>query len=300
MRKLTIACVSCLLALWPAAARFFAPASCFASPKSRKPIAEQEGRISPLTIQFPLVRHALLALALLVASCPFAPVAAGDSERPPPLNCSTTVERLFPGDYYFCVGSKAVRRGRYSHALEMYESAARWGDKRAQFNLGLMYLRGDHVPANQALGLAWLALAAERPESSRERWVLENAYTLAPPEVRRQADVLWTRMRATYADAVALERARTRYDREARGIMRLQTRDPAASYVIRGLGSGLALGIGEATPAGSVAGMAKVLEERAEVLLDSPRKGQVRVGEVQKVDSPPEPDEQQAQDESPP
>ncbi|TWI05017.1 hypothetical protein IP90_01159 [Luteimonas cucumeris] len=212
------------------------------------------------------------------------PATGSESSTQPPPRCSQTVERYFPGDYYFCAGSRAFSKGDYEHALSMYESAAAWGDKRAQFNLGLIHFRGDHIPVNQPLGLAWLALAAERPDAKLEREVLATSYSSVSPEVRRQADALWNMMKSKYGDRMALERARTRFDRETRHIQHLKTSDPFASVAIRGMGHGAGLsrdtGLGYMGPLGSVGGLAKDLEERAATQLDRPD-GKVTVGELE-------------------
>lgn len=89
-----------------------------------------------------------------------------------------------PGDYYFCSGNQALQRGETRKALEHYETAASWGDKRAMFNMGLIHFRGMGVPVDQPLGIAWLALAAEREENQMERDVLVGAMRSVSPEIR--------------------------------------------------------------------------------------------------------------------
>ena len=128
--------------------------------------------------------------------------------------CAEGAERYLPGDYYFCAANKALQAGKTGKALVMYEDSAAWGDKRAMFNLGLLYLRGDDMPRDEPLGLAWLALSAERPADQLHREVLAGAWTAASPETRSAADALWNRMKLKYADRVALVRAKQRYDRE--------------------------------------------------------------------------------------
>lgn len=152
--------------------------------------------------------------------------------------CPIGLERYLPGDHYFCAGSNRYARGHYSRALSLYESAAAWGDKRAQFNLGLMYFRGDHIPADKPLGLAWLALSAERKNDTLKRQVLAEYYRSVSPQVRRQADALWNRMKLKYADKVALARATKRYDRESAHIRRAAQRDPFVIQYIAGLAYG--------------------------------------------------------------
>ena len=149
--------------------------------------------------------------------------------------CAQGAERYLPGDYYFCAANKALQAGNSGKALAMYEESAAWGDKRAMFNLGLLYLRGEDMPRDEPLGLAWLALSAERPSDQLQREVLVGAWKAASPEVRAAADALWNRMKLTYADRVALVRAQQRYDRETTQLRRDLQRDPTISKWIAGL-----------------------------------------------------------------
>jgi hypothetical protein len=149
--------------------------------------------------------------------------------------CAEGAERYLPGDYYFCAANKALQAGNVGKALAMYQDSAAWGDKRAMFNLGLLYMRGEDVPRNEPLGLAWLALSAERPGDQLQREVLAGAWTAASPETRSAADALWNQMKLTYADRVALVRAKQRYDRETTQLRRDLQRDPTIARWIDGL-----------------------------------------------------------------
>lgn len=67
-----------------------------------------------------------------------------------------------PGVKFFTLGMQAFRKGDYRHAVDMYKVAASWAYKPAEYNLGVMYFKGQGVPVNRALGAAWMVLAAER------------------------------------------------------------------------------------------------------------------------------------------
>ena len=55
----------------------------------------------------------------------------------------------------------------HAEAVKWYRMAADQGDASAQFNLGLMYARGEGVPQNYTYGHAWSNLAgAQGKESS--------------------------------------------------------------------------------------------------------------------------------------
>ena len=173
--------------------------------------------------------------ALLVAQGVAAQARRGHFDDIGRILCAEGAERYLPGDYYFCAANKALQAGKSGKALALYEESAAWGDKRAMFNLGLLYLRGDDVPRNEALGLAWLALSAERAGNQLHREVLAGAWTAASPETRSAADALWNRMKPKYADRVALVRAKQRYDHETALLRRELLRDPTIDKWIDGM-----------------------------------------------------------------
>jgi hypothetical protein len=179
---------------------------------------------------------------LLSGICALAVAQAASAQTPPRhfedigrILCAEGTERFLPGDYYFCTANKALQAGKAGKAVAMYEESAAWGDKRAMFNLGLLYLRGESVPRNEPLGLAWLALSAERAGDRLQREVLAGAWTAASPEARSAADALWTQMKPKYADRVALVRAKHRYDRETAQLRRDLLRDPTIEVWVDGL-----------------------------------------------------------------
>ena len=51
--------------------------------------------------------------------------------------------------------------GNYESAFDQFMSMASVGEKRSQFNLGVMYYQGQHVPKNIDKAYAWLRLATE-------------------------------------------------------------------------------------------------------------------------------------------
>ena len=195
-----------------------------------------------------------------------------DIER---INCAEGAERYLPGDYYFCAANKALQEGNLRKARAMYEESARWGDKRAMFNLGLLLFRGDTLPKDAPLGLAWLALAAERQQDREHRDVLVAAWTAATPQEQASANALWNTMKLEYADRVALQRAQLRYERESRLLRRDLERDPTLEVQIAGMGP----------PAQGVR-LLQTLDEAAADTILRPLpvpKGKVNVGELEVV-----------------
>lgn len=130
-----------------------------------------------------------------------------------PMPCPQGLERYLPGDYYFCRAAQHFWSGYQEMAISALKEAARWGSKPAQYALGVMYFNGDRVPANRPLGLAWLALSAERHTPVYEATFV-SAYGKTGAAERAQANAYWNSMKPTYADAVAAARAKLRFDRE--------------------------------------------------------------------------------------
>lgn len=189
--------------------------------------------------------------------------------------CGEGSVRYLPGDHYFRVGYKAFERGNSRKAVSMFESSAAWGDKRAMFNLGLILYRGSGVPRNEPLGLAWLALSAERSKDRLHRETLASAWQAATPLARDSATALWNEMKLKYADRVALARAREHYFRRTSTLRSSFLADPVRIDGLCGPRT-----IGEVLQA---------LDEIAAESIQRPRttlRGKVIVGPMEKTDQP--------------
>ena len=116
-----------------------------------------------------------------------------------------------PGEAFFAQGVQAVRQNDYRYAADRYEVAASWGYKPAQYNLGIIYFNGEGgVPVDRPLAMAWFALAAERGD---KKFVdaRELAYSELSADEFARANMLWRDLKKTYADDVALDRAKQRW-----------------------------------------------------------------------------------------
>jgi TPR repeat protein len=51
-----------------------------------------------------------------------------------------------PGVKFFAYGVQAFKKGDVTHAIRMYKVAASWAYKPAEYNLGVMYFKGQGVP----------------------------------------------------------------------------------------------------------------------------------------------------------
>ncbi len=115
-----------------------------------------------------------------------------------------------PGAKYFAYGVQAFRKGDYRHAIDMYKVAASWAYKPAEYNLAVMYFKGQGVPVNRPLGAAWMVLAAERgnPRYVKARDLMVTVLSKAQ---FAKTDALWGQLRQTYGDKVALRRAKAQW-----------------------------------------------------------------------------------------
>jgi len=115
-----------------------------------------------------------------------------------------------PGEYYFLLGAQAFRKHEYAFAINMYEVAASWAYKPAEYNLAVMYARGQGIAVDLPRAMAWMALAAERNE---QRYVdaRETVYASLTAEQFAQANEIWRELKKTYGDDVALRRAKARW-----------------------------------------------------------------------------------------
>jgi len=115
-----------------------------------------------------------------------------------------------PGEYYFQLAVRAFEKKQYRHAIDMYKVAASWAYKPAEYNLGVMYFRGQGIPANRPLGTAWMVLASERndPHYIHARDLMVSALSNAE---FAKANALFGQLEPTYGDKVALHRAKVRW-----------------------------------------------------------------------------------------
>lgn len=68
----------------------------------------------------------------------------------------------------FDAGWAAHERGDYAAVLEEWRPLAEAGYALAQFNLGLMYYKGDGVPQDKAEAARWYRLAADQGDASAQ------------------------------------------------------------------------------------------------------------------------------------
>jgi len=116
-----------------------------------------------------------------------------------------------PGEYFFHLGVDEIKRNDYRYAITLYKIAASWAYKPAEYNLGVIFVKGEGgVPEDRAQGLAWLTLAAERDDKTYVA-VRDRARAALSPDDIAKADALVSDLSETYGDKRALPRAKARW-----------------------------------------------------------------------------------------
>lgn len=131
-------------------------------------------------------------------------------DRPVNWKFSTPEDDARPGQKFYFQAVRALQRKEYKFAVDMYETSASWAYKPAQYNLAIMYLKGEGVPIDRERAMAWMALAAERndPQYVQARELL---YADLSADEFTHANAIWRKLKLTYGDEVALARAKMRW-----------------------------------------------------------------------------------------
>lgn len=121
-----------------------------------------------------------------------------------------------PGAQLVAEASRSHQAGQYASALSKYESAARWADKFAQFNIGVMHLKGQGTEFDPARALAWFQLAAERGYPMMVSMVQDLEDMVDDPTRRKAERIRVEELEPVFGDEVAIERTHRRMQRDRR------------------------------------------------------------------------------------
>jgi len=161
---------------------------------------------------------------------------SADQPGPATGNYNTPEADGRPGEYYFQLGVNAFYKKDYAHAIEMYEVAASWAYKPAEFNLGLIYFQGLGVPADRQRGAAWMSLAAERGDSRKTGQARDLMLSRLSKAEAERAVAIWQQLKPTYGDEVALNRAKTRWAQVKSSMTGSRVGDGAVHLLVGGDG----------------------------------------------------------------
>lgn len=105
----------------------------------------------------------------------------------------------------------ALDKEEYAPAFTLYQTAAQWGHKGAQYVLGELYLQGKGVQQNPVMAYAWLDVAAEAPDRQFIKAKDKAGKTLTPEQMTEA-----TAMAKDLSDKYGLEAAGVTCRKEAR------------------------------------------------------------------------------------
>lgn len=160
--------------------------------------------------QCPIPCRTLLAAFAIVVSLGVCESASGQSSS------QYSYAEHTPGARLVAEGSRSYRAGQFTSALTKYEDAARWADKFAQFNIGVMHLKGQGTEFDPVRALAWFQLAAERGYPMMVSMVEDLEAQLEAVDRRRAERIRIEELEPEYGDAVAIERTQRRMERNRR------------------------------------------------------------------------------------
>ncbi len=145
---------------------------------------------------------------------------AAESKITPDCACSdpemSFIRSQMPGTFPYLQGSHHYKKGFFLTAFEEWQAAARWGDKRSQQLVGLMYLEGKGVDKDWASAHAWMTLAASRGATAAVTDKNRLWHAMSPEEKQRAKDI-FKNLASTYGDEAVADRLYTWYRREFRG-----------------------------------------------------------------------------------
>jgi len=96
----------------------------------------------------------------------------------------------------------AVMAKDYDQAFTLYQTAAQWGHKGAQYVLAELYAQGKGVARDPVTGYAWLEVAAESPDREIRKARTAAAKNLTP-EQKTEAEALAEKLASSYGSVAA-------------------------------------------------------------------------------------------------
>ena len=133
-----------------------------------------------------------------------------NTNRPTSARFGSPEDDARPGEYFFGLAVRAIKKKDYPFAVHMYKVAASWAYKPAEYNLGVMYATGTGVSKDMPRAMAWMTLAAER--NDKHYVAARNLINSKLDDAHfKQANVIFGKLLPTYGDATALVRAKARW-----------------------------------------------------------------------------------------
>jgi uncharacterized protein len=105
----------------------------------------------------------------------------------------------------FELGMEYYNNKNLERAFKEFNEAAKNGDYDAQFNLGVMYLKGESTPKNLTTAYAWLRLASQS-KTHEERGTYKKVYAKLTEDEKALADNLYQNIFEEYGNEAVINR----------------------------------------------------------------------------------------------
>lgn len=99
----------------------------------------------------------------------------------------------------FALGMQYYEKGAFEKAYQEFIEAAKNGEYSAQFNLGAMYYRGEHVPKDLTQSYAWFALAAQ-DKLYKEQATHTKIFSKLSDEEKKKAETNYQNLLTEFSD----------------------------------------------------------------------------------------------------
>jgi hypothetical protein len=152
------------------------------------------------------------ATGIFAICCAISAAVAATDPVHPRTDPADPIRSFIPGKWYEQQAQDYLKTKDYPAALVSFQKAAYWANKTAQYNIGIIYLKGmQGIGADPVRAVAWLGIAAEQHKPDVDK-TLHDAYVALTPEQNAAASTLWKQLNADYGDAVTLPRATKRFN----------------------------------------------------------------------------------------
>lgn len=123
------------------------------------------------------------------------------------MNCSIILLLFFTNETMadFDLGMNYYNNKNYEKAFQEFNESAQNGDHDAQFNLGVMYLKGEFTTKNMPVAYAWMKLAAQSA-SYAAKGTEKKIYTKLNSSEKTKADEIYLSIFNEHSDAKVLEK----------------------------------------------------------------------------------------------
>ncbi|MEM9301927.1 MAG: hypothetical protein AAGE01_07440, partial [Pseudomonadota bacterium] len=160
--------------------------------------------------------------------------------------CGNGVIGERPDRFFTCEALQSFKKGFDTHALELFQRASLWGNKQAQYRVGLMTLGGIGTEPDPMEAAAWMLLANERNNREITERLNQVMQTLDGDQLAA-VNVRAAELQEKYGDFAALDRRARWVRRQNINITGSRTGRPIGSSLIATSGAGL----GGARPVGA-------------------------------------------------